>query len=251
MRTKKLSIAVGLLVCALCSLPSFAAEEMVSFKSGPETVGALLVKPEGKGPFPAVIVLHEWWGLNDWVKEQARALAKEGYAALALDLYRGKVTDKQEMAHQLMMGTPADRQARDMKAAFAFLAGRSDVAKKKIAVIGWCMGGRNALVLAVDEPSLAAAVVYYGAPPTDPASIAKIKAPILGNFGGADEGPSPAQVKTFEAAVAKAGKKIDVKIYEGAGHAFANVNNPWGGYKKDAATDAWARSVAFLRTNLK
>jgi carboxymethylenebutenolidase len=234
----------------LAASVSFASEETITFKSGTESVSAFLAKPDGPGPFPAVIVLHEWWGLDAWIKDQARALAKEGYAALALDLYRGKVTASQEEAHQLMMGTPMDRQTRDMKAAFAFLAARKDVVKSKIASVGWCMGGRNSFTLAMEEPTLAAAVVYYGAPPTEATSIGKIKAPMLGNFGGDDEGPSPAQAKEFEAAAKKAGKTFDLKIYAGAPHAFANPNNPWKGYRKDAANDAWSRTTAFLRQYL-
>lgn len=229
---------------------SSAAEESITFKSGAESVSAFLVKPEGPGPFPAVIVLHEWWGLDGWIKDQARALAKEGYAALAIDLYRGRVTAKQEEAHQLMMGTPMDRQLRDMKGAFAYLSGRNDIVKSRIASLGFCMGGRNSFTLAVEEPALAAAIVYYGAPPTEASSIARIKAPILGNFGGDDEGPSPAQAKEFEAAATKVGKTVDVKVYPGAPHAFANPNNPWNGYRKDAANDAWARTTSFLRRYL-
>jgi carboxymethylenebutenolidase len=237
-------------LASLCA-PAMAADENVTYKSGEETVTSFLATPQGKGPFPAVIVIQEWWGLNDWVKDQARALAKEGYLALAPDLYRGKVATKQEDAHQLMMGAPSDRIDRDLRAAFAYLQGRPDVNKAKVASIGWCMGGKWSLTLAVEEPTLAAAVAYYGAPPTDDASIAKIKAPVLGNYGGEDKGPSPEQVKAFEAAMKKAGKPVDIKIYEGAGHAFANVNNPWGGYREAAAKDAWARTTAFLAKNLK
>ena len=144
------ALAASLLLAASAS---FAAEETVTFKSGTENVSAFLAKPDGPGPFPAVIVLHEWWGLDAWIKDQARALAREGYVALALDLYRGKVTANAEEAHQLMMGTPIDRQNRDMKAAFAFLKARKDVVPAKIASVGWCMGGRNALTLAVEEPT--------------------------------------------------------------------------------------------------
>lgn len=238
-------------VLLLTAFPARAAEETVSYKSGDETVSAFLAKPDGKRPFPGVIVIQEWWGLDNWIKDQARALAKEGYAALAVDLYRGKVTNKPEEAHQLMMGTPRDRATRDLKAAFAYLQGRSDVSKTKVGAIGWCMGGMYAMALAVEEPTLAAAVAYYGAPPTDPAAIAKIKAPILGNFGGDDKGPSPEQVKAFEAAMKKAGKTVDIKIYDGAPHAFANVNNPWKGYREAAAKDAWARTAAFFAKYLK
>ncbi len=242
-----------LLGCLGLSLagPAAAGEQSVSYASGEESVTSFLATPEGKGPFPGVIVIQEWWGLNPWVKDQARALAKGGYVALAVDLYRGKVADKQEEAHQLMMGAPPDRIVRDLKAAYAWLETRADVKKGKIGSIGWCMGGRYTLDLATKEPRLAAAVAYYGAPPTDPASIAAIKAPVLGNFGADDKGPSPDQVKAFEAAMKKAGKVADIKIYEGAGHAFANVNNPWGGYKETAAKDAWARTTAFLAKHLK
>lgn len=228
-----------------------AAEQSVTFKSGAETASGLLVTPEGAGPFPAVVVIHEWWGLDDWVKEQARALAREGYVALAPDLYRGKVTSKQEEAHQLMMGLSPDRAVRDLKAAVGFLEARRDVKKDRIGVIGWCMGGRYALELATQEPGLAAVVAYYGAPPTEEAAIARIKAPMLGNYGAEDKGPSPEQVKAFEAAMRKAGKKVDIKIYPGAGHAFANPDNPWQGYRPEAAKDAWSRTVAFFARHLK
>src|SRR5713101_7640444 len=127
-------LLVCLVLIALAS-PVLAAEQTVSFKSGDETVNGFVVTPEGKGPFAAVIVIHEWWGLNDWVKDQARALAKEGYVALAVDLYRGKVTDKQEEAHQLMMGMPQERALGDLKAANQYLQSRPDVKKDHIGAI--------------------------------------------------------------------------------------------------------------------
>jgi carboxymethylenebutenolidase len=224
---------------------------MVEFKSGNATATGFLVTPEGTGPFPAVIVIHEWWGLDDWVKDQARALAKEGYVALAVDLYHGKVTKNQEEAHQLMSGLPEDRAIRDLKATYAYLQSRADVKKDRIGVIGWCMGGKYALELATLEPGLKAVVAYYGAPPTDPAKIARIKAPVLGNYGAEDKGPSPEQVKAFEAEMKKLGKTVDIKLYPGAGHAFANPNNPWGGYRPEAAKDAWQRTIAFFAKYLK
>ena len=243
--------AASILGVLLLSAGLAGAGEMVSYKSGADTVGGYLARPQGKGPFPGVIVIQEWWGLNDWVKQQADKLAREGYVALAPDLYRGKVTDKPEEAHQLMSGLSQDRALGDLKAAYAHLSSMKDVKADRIGALGWCMGGRYALLLATEEPRLRAAVPYYGAPPSDPAAIARIKAPVLGNFGGDDKGPSPEQVRGFEAAMKKAGKSVDVKIYEGAPHAFANENNPWGGYRKEAAADAWQRTVAFLNTHLK
>jgi len=246
---KKVWAVAILALLAAAAAP--AGEQTVTFRSGDEQAAGLLVTPEGKGPFPAVVVIQEWWGLNDWVKDQARALAKEGYVALAVDLYRGKVATKQEDAHQLMMGTPPDRALRDLRGAFAHLRSRAEVRKDRVGSISWCMGGRYSLELATKEPGLAAAVAYYGAPPTDPAAIAAIQAPVLGSFGAEDKGPTSDQARAFEAAMRKAGKAIDVKIYPGAGHAFANVDNPWGGYRKEAAEDAWARAKAFLARHLK
>jgi carboxymethylenebutenolidase len=240
----------ALVSLAAASLAS-AGEQSVSFKSGDETVSGFLATPEGKGPFPALVVIQEWWGLNDWVKDQARALAKEGYVALAPDLYRGKVATRQEDAHQLMMGMPPDRAMRDLQGAFATLLARPDVKKERIGVIGWCMGGAYALRFATTQPALAAVVAYYGTPPTEPAAVAAIKAPVLGNYGAEDKGPSPDLVRAFEAALKKDGKSVDIKIYEGAGHAFANPDNPWGGYRPAAAKDAWARTTAFLARHLK
>jgi carboxymethylenebutenolidase len=241
------AVCFVLLLCAAVA----GAGEMVSYKSGTATVGGYLAQPAGKGPFPGVIVIQEWWGLNDWVKQQADALAAQGYVALAPDLYRGKVTASQEEAHQLMSGLSQDQAMGDLKAAYAELARRKDVKSARIGVIGWCMGGKYALLLASAEPRMAATVAYYGAPPTDPAAIASIKSPVLGNYGADDKGPSPDQVRAFEAAMKKAGKSTDVKFYEGAGHAFANENNPWGGYRKEAAADAWQRTTAFFDAHLK
>jgi carboxymethylenebutenolidase len=245
------AVAAAAALAAVLPSPGAAAEQMVSFKSGTDTGSGLLATPEGKGPFPAVIVIQEWWGLDDWVKDQARALAREGYAALAVDLYHGKVTKDPEVAHQLMSGLPEDRALRDLEGAYAYLRSRADVKKDRIGAIGWCMGGKYALALATKQPGLKAVVAYYGAPPTDPAAIARIKAPVLGNYGGDDKGPSPEQVKAFENAMKKAGKSADIKIYPGAPHAFANPNNPWKGYREEAAKDAWARTTAFLNTHLK
>src|SRR5271166_1297860 len=199
--------------------------EMVSYKSGSETVSGYLASPEGGGKHPAIIVIHEWWGLNDWVKGQAQQFASEGYMALAVDLYRGQVASSPDEAHILMRGLPDDRGMRDLEAAFAYLSSRPDANASKIGAIGWCMGGSWSVKLAEDQPKLAAFVVNYGALPTDPATIAKIKAPMLGNFGADDKGIPPESMHAFEAAMKAAGKNPDLKIYQGAGHAFQNPNN--------------------------
>jgi carboxymethylenebutenolidase len=224
--------------------------QTVTYQSGPETVSAFLALPDGGGRHPALIVIHEWWGLNDWVKEQAQRLAEQGYVALAVDLYRGKTATDPNMAHELMRGLPQDRGLRDLESGFQYLASRKDVNPNRIGSIGWCMGGGYSLQLAVHEPKLAACVANYGAPPTDAADIAKIHAPILGNYGAEDHGITPADVQAFEAAMKKAGKSIDVKIYDGAGHGFENPNNK-DGYRQAAAEDAWQRTLNFLKAHLQ
>jgi carboxymethylenebutenolidase len=246
-----LCVLIGLAVCSVMLLRAAGVKtETVSYPSGSETVSGYLALPDGGGKHPAIIVIHEWWGLNDWVKEQTQKYAGEGYVALAVDLYRAKVATTPDEAHVLMRGLPDDRGMRDLEAAYAYLASRQDVNASKIGSVGWCMGGGWSIKLAVDQPKLAACVVNYGSLPADPATIAKIKAPVLGNFGMEDQGIPPKDVKAFEAAMKAAGKTVDIKIYDGAGHAFENPNNKQG-YRPEAAAGAAQRISAFLKKYLQ
>lgn len=222
---------------------------MVQFNSGDEKTGAYLVKPGGKGPFPAIVVVHEWWGLNDWTKHMADKLAGEGYVALAVDLYRGKSTANPEEAHQFMSGLPEDRAVRDLKAAYAYLQSQPDVKKDRIGSIGWCMGGKYSGLLAIEEPKLTACVIYYGSMPTDADTLNKIQAPVLGFFGGADKGVTPELARNFQHQMEALKKNISVTIYDGAGHGFANETG--ANYNPDATKDAWEKTVAFLAKYLK
>ena len=235
----------------LFAVHSFAAEgKEVSYKSGDETVKGMLYTPSGKGPFPALVVIHEWWGLNDWVKEQASKLADQGYVALAVDLYRGKVADTPDLAHELMRGVPEDRARRDLLAAASYLREQKNVKGNKIGSIGWCMGGGYSAMLALNDPKLAAAVVNYGHITTDKDAMAKIHAAILGIFGGKDRGIPVDDVKKWEATLKELGKDAQVVIYPDAGHAFENPNNKQG-YRADDAADAWKRTTEFLEAKLK
>jgi len=241
-------------VALFVSLGPMGAEapktETVQFKSGDQTIGGFLAAPDTAGPHPAIVVIHEWWGLNDWVKEQAEKLAGQGYVALAVDLYRGKTATDPGEAHELMRGLPQDRAIKDLKAAFDYLQTRPDVRKDHIAAIGWCMGGGLAVQFAVHEPLLRACVVNYGALPTDPGDLQNIGAPILGNFGADDKGITPADVKAFEQSMSKLHKFVNLKIYDNAGHGFENPNNT-AAYKPEAAADAWNRTIFFLKTAVK
>jgi carboxymethylenebutenolidase len=239
-------------VCLLVAAAASADEKdkMVSYPSGSETVSGYLAAPGGTGKKPALVVIQEWWGLNDFIKGKADAFSRQGYVALAVDLYRGKVTADADTAHQLMRGLPEDRAIRDLRAAVAYLRSRPDVDGKRIGSIGWCMGGGYSLALALAEPTLAGSVIYYGRLVTDDAKIAGLAVALLGNFGGKDQGIPPESVREFERKARAAGKSVDFKIYPEAGHGFASSNDPKT-FRADDAKDADARADAFLARVLK
>jgi carboxymethylenebutenolidase len=235
----------------LFAMAAFAADSRnVSYKSGDETVNAVMYTPQGKGPFPALVVIHEYWGLNDWVKEQASKLADQGYVTLAIDLYRGKVGTTPDEAHELMRGVPEDRALRDLLAASSYLRAQKTVDPNRVGSIGWCMGGGYSLNLALNDPKLKAAVINYGHLATDDAALKKINAAILGIFGGQDRGIPPADVKKFEAQMKALGKTVETHIFPDAGHAFENPDNKQG-YRAEDAAQAWTLTVDFLATHLK
>lgn len=244
---------LGILAALLLSGTSAKAAvktQTVRYKSGQETVSGYLAVPETPGKHPALIVIHEWWGLVPWVKVQTRKFAAAGYVSLAVDLYRGKTTDNPKVAREMATTLPPQRAMRDLEAAFDYLAARPDVEANKIGTVGWCFGGGWALRLAIHEPRLAACAINYGELTTDPVALGKIRCPVLGNFGADDTVIPPAKVRAFEAAMKKAGKALNVKIYPGAGHAFETSNEPKR-YRPKASADAWRRMIAFFHRTLQ
>jgi carboxymethylenebutenolidase len=242
-----------LLLSSIClfTVTAVAAESRnVSYKSGDETVNAVIYTPQGKGPFPALVVIHEFWGLNDWVKEQASKLADQGYVTLAIDLYRGKVATTPDEAHEIMRGVPEDRANRDLLAASGYLRSQKNVDSRRVGSIGWCMGGGYSLNLAVNDPKLKAAVINYGHLAADDATLKKIDAAILGIFGGQDRGIPVADVNKFEAQLKALGMTVEIHVFPDAGHGFENPNNKQG-YRADDAAQAWKLTIDFLAKNLK
>jgi carboxymethylenebutenolidase len=226
------------------------AQQAVTFPSGDGTAQAILYLPQGAGTHPALVLVHEWWGLNDWIKQEAAGYAAKGYVVLAVDLYRGKVATDPETAHELMRGLPQDQGVRDLTAAIAYLEKRKDVKRDRIGAEGWCMGGGYALQLAIADSALRAVAINYGALATDKADLGKIHAAVLGNFGGKDQGIPPEAVHAFEASMKSLGKPVDAKIYPDSGHAFENPNNKTG-YRADDAADALGRVDRFFAERLQ
>lgn len=249
-RTLAAALAVLLCVGFACACAHGQTGRDVSFPSGDETVHGLLYEPSGGGVHPGLVVIHEWWGLNDWIKQEAQHFASQGYVVIAVDLYRGKVATDAETAHELMRGLPQDRGVRDLTSAVAWLEHRKDVDPRRMGAIGWCMGGGYAAQLAVAAPHLKAVVINYGSLPTDKAALEHIHAAVLGNFGGLDRGITPDDVHAFASAMQSLGKAVDVKIYPDAGHAFENPNNT-AGYRQADAEDAAQRSDHFLAEHLR
>lgn len=238
------------LVLASIAFGASTKTEAVKFQSGSESVVGYLAAPALPGRHPGLIVLHEESGLTDWMKEQTRRLAAAGYVALALDFYHGQVVHDPAIAYAMMAAVPQDRALRDMEAAIHFLIARRDVNKDKIGSIGWSAGGKWSLLLAVNDQFLGACVSNYGAPPTDPVDIQKIRAPVLAIFAAADRYIAASDIDNFAAALDRAHKSVDIKVYAKASPGFANPGNKLD-YREDAAEDAWKRSVAFLDEHLK
>lgn len=249
MKFVRLPAGAFTLLLAVFALPSHS-QQAITFPCGTSTAQGILYLPQTPGQHPALVVIHEWWGLNDWIKQEASAYAAKGYVALAVDLYHGKVASDPETAHELSRGLPQDQGVRDLEAAFQFLAARTDVKRDRIGAVGWCMGGGYALQLAIAEPALKAVAVNYGALATDKSTLARIHAAVLGNFGGQDQGIPPDAVHNFEAAMQSLGKPVNVKIYPDAGHAFENPNNKTG-YRAEDAADALARLDRFFAAKLQ
>ena len=247
---------VALLVASPPPAPSawakpVAADNPSMVRVGPANAGteAFVAWPTGTAPAPAVIVVHEWWGLDAHIKDVARRLARQGYVAIVPDLYHGKVAEDPERAHELMRGLEDSRVMAELDAARAWLRAQPRCARTRRGVIGFCVGGGISLRYALRGSDLSAAVMFYGPPETDADKLASLKSPLQGHFGADDEGIGPDRVQAFSAALRKAGKEAEIYQYSGAGHAFMHEGLP--SYQADAARVAWARTLAFFQKYLK
>ncbi len=209
-------------------------------------VNGFLAKPAESGKYPAVVMIHEWWGLNDNIKEMAQKLASQGYIVLAVDLYNNKVGTTSEEARQLMTSFDVDEGIENMNSAIRFL--KSEYSADKIGSIGWCFGGGQSLNLAVNS-ELDATVMYYGQVISESEKLSNISWPLLGIFAEEDQGIPPEAVRDFESSLDELGIENEIIIYPGVNHAFANPSGDR--YSPQEAKDAWNKTLEFFNSNLK
>jgi carboxymethylenebutenolidase len=211
-----------------------------------ETLMGYLARPSEGEAAPAIIVIQEWWGLDEHIKDLARRFAQEGFVALAPDLYHGKVATEPDEARKLVMELDMAEAVTEIQQAVDFLQAQTYVSSDKVGVIGFCMGGGLVLQTALKEEDMAAGVVFYGSP-LKPEEAGQVKAPILSFIGTADRIPV-ADIEAMHQAFEAAGIANKFQVYEGAEHAFFNDARP--SYNEKAATDAWPQTLAWFRENL-
>lgn len=230
-----------------------AAELVIGTVDG-RPVRAFLARPRsavesGTSKLPGIVLIHEWWGLNDNIRDEARRLAGEGYAALAVDLYDGQSADAPPAAIKLSQALTANPAPAEEKLRQAVRYLEEELGAPRIGTIGWCLGGRWSLRAALLMPErVDATVIYYGSLRAEESELARLDMPILGIFASRDPIVPLPMVEEFRTTLQKLGKDVEVRIYDDTEHGFAN---PSGGfYDAQAAEDAWRLTTAFFRRHL-
>ncbi|MCL5018430.1 MAG: dienelactone hydrolase family protein [Candidatus Pacearchaeota archaeon] len=208
-------------------------------------VEGYIARPTKIGTFPGVVMIHEWWGLNENIKEMAEKLASQGYVVLAVDLFNGKVAQNSQEALEMVSSLNKEEAIENMKDAVSFLKDKQDVSG--VASLGWCFGGGQSLQLSLNE-NLDATVIYYGSLVTEQQELSKIESPVLGIFGAEDTSIPVESVYQFETALNELGIENEIYIYDGVGHAFANPSGM--NYAPEETKDAWQKTLSFLEKNL-
>ncbi len=220
----------------------------IEFASNGERVRGYLALP-ARGSGAGVLVLQEWWGLVDHIRDVSDRLARAGFVALAPDLYRGERASDPDAAGRLMMDLQIPRAARDLDAAVGALLNENGTVGGSVGVVGFCMGGQLALLAATQNRRIGAAVDCYGIHPNVSLALDGLGAPVLGIFAERDAFVPPEAARKLEAALRAAGKRADFTIFPGVGHAFLNDTRP-DAYDAAAAERAWGMIVSFLRAEL-
>ncbi|MDQ3608497.1 MAG: dienelactone hydrolase family protein [Actinomycetota bacterium] len=221
----------------------------VTFPSNGSTAPGYLAIPQDGHGLP-VVVLQEFWGLEDHIRSVCDRLASNGFLALAPDLYRGDTTTEPDEAQQKMMALDMDQAERDMRGAVDFLADHEAAEGGRVAALGFCLGGGLSVWAAAANPKVAATVTYYYVMPHGTPDFSAIQGPVLGHFGTADEFVPVGAARDLERSMRDAGVEVEFEFYEGAGHAFFNDTNRLGTYDEAAALRSWHRTGDFLRDQL-
>ena len=221
----------------------------IEFPTSDGNAPGYLAAPAGEHG-PGIIVLQEWWGLDEHIRSVCDRFAAEGFYALAPDLYRGETTTQPSEAEQKMMAMSMDQVEKDMCGAADHLASQPGVEGPGVGAVGFCLGGGLAVWAAANCPKIATAVTYYYVMPHGKPDFTKIKGPVLGHFGTADEFVPLEDSKRLESELKDAGVDTTFHYYDGAGHAFFNDTNRLGTYDKEHAETSWQRTVSFLRSAL-
>jgi carboxymethylenebutenolidase len=211
-----------------------------------ETLMGYLAYQTGGEAKPAVVVIQEWWGLNDHIKDVANRFANEGFVALAPDLYHGVVATEPDEARKLVMELDTPAAVQEIQQAIAFLQAQDFVGSDKVGIVGFCMGGGLVLQTALQEDDLSGGVVFYGSP-LSAEEAKQVKAPILTLIGTEDRIPVSG-VEAMHASFDAAGIENEFHVYEGAQHAF--FNDTRASYHEEAAADAWSRTLAWFRDHV-
>lgn len=220
---------------------------------GPEgvTLHGYVALPDSKGPHPAVLMIHEWWGLNHDTTLLADALAAEGFVVLAADAFRGSVSDTADGARKQVTETPRDQIAADLDAALNFLRSHSKVDPRRVASLGFCFGGTQSMYMGTRNPELAAVVIFYGGGPiqdADRLGSMREAGPVLGIYGREDRNIPVEQVRSFENALNSKNVENIITIYPGVGHAFVKSDT----YRSGGAPEqAWNQMIEFLKRTLQ
>jgi carboxymethylenebutenolidase len=221
----------------------------IEFPTSDGSAPGYLAVPTGEHG-PAVIVLQEWWGVDEHIRSLCDRLAAEGFYALAPDLYKGETTTQPSEAQQKMMALSMGEAEKEMCGAADYLASQPGCEGPGVGAVGFCLGGGLAVWAAATCPKIAAAVTYYYVMPHGKPDFSGIKGPVLGHFGTADDFVPVDAAKALEAEIRDAGADVTFHFYEGAGHAFFNDTNRMGTYDEGLAQTSWERTVSFLRSAL-
>lgn len=224
------------------------AGQIVEFASNGGTARGYLSKPES-GTGPGVIVIQEWWGLVDHIKDIADRFARAGFVALAPDLYHGKTAKSPDEAGKLFMALNIGQAELDLRGAIQFLLGQEETTGKKAGTVGFCMGGQLSLYAACANANVGACVNFYGIHPNVHPNIANLQAPVLGFFAEKDGSVPPEAARKLEAELKSAGKQAEFHIYPGVGHAFFNDTRAEV-YNAAYAKQSWERMLKFFREHL-